>query len=146
MEYIQRKIEEDPSIDVKAKVKVWQFRNHQDADIGEIVDRMGNCYLVDEEQKSRGITQIIVYEASKTNKGFLAGNLFIENDEVQVIEPNEEDNKKIHKFIKAVKNGTLLKVGSLLYKVSLLVDKVLFLTCSATRKLCKMAKSANRTK
>ena len=111
MEYIQRKIEEDPSIDVKAKVKVWQFRNHQDADIGDIVDRMGNCYLVDEEQKSKGITQIIVYDPSKTNKGFLAGNLFIENDEVQVIEPNEEDNKKINKFIKAVKNGTLLKVS-----------------------------------
>ena len=125
MEYIQRKIEEDPSIDVKAKVKVWQFRNHQDADIGDIVDRMGNCYLVDEEQKSKGITQIIVYDPSKTNKGFLAGNLFIENDEVQVIEPNEEDNKKINKFIKAVKNGTLLKVGSLLYKVRSLVDKML---------------------
>ena len=118
MDYIQRKIGEDPTLDIKAKVKVWQFQNYQDADIGEIVDRMGNCYLVDEEQKSKGVTQVIVYEGSKTNKGFLAGNLFMDNNEVKVIEPNAKDNEKIEKFVKAVKNGTLLKMGTFLYKVS----------------------------
>ena len=119
MNFIQRKIEEDPSIDLKANVKVWQFQNHHNLDIDEIVDKMGNCYMVDKEQKTDEITQLIVYEASKTYKGFLAANLFINNDQVKVMEPNEEDNEKIEKFVKAVKNGTLLKRGTLLYKVSL---------------------------
>ena len=73
---------------------------------------------MDEEQKSKGVTQVIVYEGSKTNKGFLAGNLFMDNNEVKVIEPTAKDNEKIEKFVKAVKNGTLLKMGTFLYKVS----------------------------
>ena len=122
MEYIQAQLEDDPMVDLQRKINCWSIEcDHIDDNVNalkEVIESTSKCHLIDLAKTEDGKEcRVICYEWTPC-RAIIAGNFAITEDKIKLVDKNPEENAKVARFVKGIKNGEHLKRGTHLFQVS----------------------------